>query len=312
MGPSDTWEELEEGNFKKKVFRKDKDVVILFYGDQVPSCLAARPALEQVGTLVQKTNENVRTMRIDHMRFGKELFTRHKDLDDFKNGPLPRMYLVRVHEKKPIRFPQEDMMNGMLMAKFLLEHSSFRKDFGFDDYVAQNDHKPQDEVLEDDRVGASKHYKEMLPSDFPKFVDPTKHETFLVHYSDTSKKCKDNWKMFEKAAGMVLSKTKSIKFVRYDTRRHNDMESWKYVPPAISQLTAALTLPHAIWIPQVDDPNATTTKKKKKRRKKAEMPPVTLQVLQADDIDWKGMGAIMKFIINHTKHKEAFGFNEEL
>mmetsp|Transcript_118179 Transcript_118179/g.205272 ORF Transcript_118179/g.205272 Transcript_118179/m.205272 type:complete len:361 (+) Transcript_118179:36-1118(+) len=299
MGPSEYWEEIEADNFQKKVFRKDKDVVLLFYGDQVPRCLMARPGFEQLGELVKNTNPNVRTMRFDDLRFGKDLSSRYKDIaEDFrKDKTLPRMFLIRAYEKKPIQFPLKDLVRPEAMARFLVEHSSFRKEFGFDDYVSN---KPQEDKAEEDlvpvgSVGPSKHYKELEPADFRKQVTKRKQDVMLVHYSDQSANCKKFWKLFEKAADFAKSKTKEIKFARLDVRRHNTMEVDRkgkmYLDPEFVELSHQLSLPYAIFLP-----------------KNVSKQP---ELLVSDKLNWYGMDAIMEFLLNHTSDKAAFGMKSE-
>jgi len=116
VGPSKFYKELEDGNFKKKVFRDDADVVVVFYSDHCELCHKLHGEQEKVAEKITKLTKKIVFHRIDEVRMGgvggsagtNAGFSKLK-ASDFKDGEIPKMYFVKAGEKKPIRIPHGDI-----------------------------------------------------------------------------------------------------------------------------------------------------------------------------------------------------------
>eukprot|EP00931_Biecheleriopsis_adriatica_P076119 TRINITY_DN49868_c0_g1_i1.p1 TRINITY_DN49868_c0_g1~~TRINITY_DN49868_c0_g1_i1.p1 ORF type:complete len:176 (+),score=32.33 TRINITY_DN49868_c0_g1_i1:29-556(+) len=135
VGRSKHYEELELDTFKKKVFKKDIDVLVHIYGDQCQLCHVLQPDFEKAAERVKRKSDKIKFTRYDLHRNGGEAALKKK-FPDFYSEPLfdektghqgftlPRVYLVKAGESKPVRLDRGNFDDHKLLYKWLRDHNS--------------------------------------------------------------------------------------------------------------------------------------------------------------------------------------------
>lgn len=96
VGPSQHFEELETDTMEKKVFRTDKDVVVVIYTDRCGCCQDLHPKHEAIAASIKKQTNHIHFARVDQYRMGPPEVLFRGNLEPFLEGELPKMFFVKA------------------------------------------------------------------------------------------------------------------------------------------------------------------------------------------------------------------------
>eukprot|EP00930_Biecheleria_cincta_P006545 TRINITY_DN107571_c0_g1_i1.p1 TRINITY_DN107571_c0_g1~~TRINITY_DN107571_c0_g1_i1.p1 ORF type:complete len:194 (-),score=41.05 TRINITY_DN107571_c0_g1_i1:137-718(-) len=125
VGPSKHYVELEYDTIKKKMYKKDKDALIVFYSDKCEHCQKLHPYQEKAAAWIKKRTDKILFGRIDTHR---ELMARIvKQLGIEVSDTIPFAYFVKAETNELIKLDHSSLGwdDHEKLRDWIKEHTSF-------------------------------------------------------------------------------------------------------------------------------------------------------------------------------------------